>query len=297
MQQIPVNEKTPLNFHLTLRRFIAFGEDAANYFDGTVFRKVLRLQGQLRLLQIKMAENAVKWRIFPEDIAGQNHECERHVRHILGLEFDLPAFYQSVRADPVLVSLIDRFYGLRPTLTANPFEILVTSISAQQINLAFAFKVRSRLIRQFGDKYSHQGRDYFAFPTPAALASVPPQELRQLQFTQRKAEYIVGLAQAIESGALNLQQIQHKTPSEITSHLTAIRGLGRWTVDWCLARGLGLPAACPAGDLAVRKAVQKFYFKGEKKDEQSIRDRAALWGNFANLACHYLLAGLTIQEK
>ena len=296
MQKIILTENVPLDLQLTLRRFIAYGEDAANYFDGKIFRKVLRFNGQLRLLQLTREENAVEWCLFPAENNSQILQAAgKIVRHILGLDFDLPAFYSMVGTDPVFEQLIDRFYGLRPTLTADPFEMLVTSISAQQINLAFAFTVRSRLICEYGSCFTHNGRDYFAFPTPAALTSIDPQALRALQFTRRKTEYIIGLAQAIASGSLDLPSLQQSASDEIERCLTAIRGIGVWTVDWFLARGLGRPDAFPAGDLAVRKAMQNHYFNGEKTEEKSIRSRAAIWGEFANLACHYLLAGFTIQ--
>ncbi|MBT5874951.1 MAG: DNA-3-methyladenine glycosylase 2 family protein, partial [Candidatus Latescibacteria bacterium] len=71
--------------------------------------------------------------------------------------------------------------------------------------------------------------------------------------------------------------------------LTALLGVGRWTADWFLARFLGRGDAIAAGDLAVRKSIERFYFKGEKVSEEQIRAFAARWGDYTNLAVHYLL--------
>jgi 3-methyladenine DNA glycosylase/8-oxoguanine DNA glycosylase len=60
-------------------------------------------------------------------------------------------------------------------------------------------------------------------------------------------------------------------------------GIGEWTADWFLARHLGRPEAWPAGDLALRKAVVRFY------GEVDVRRLGARFGRFANLAAHYLL--------
>ncbi|KAA3619633.1 MAG: DNA-3-methyladenine glycosylase 2 family protein [Calditrichaeota bacterium] len=298
MKLIKISKDRPLNFGLTLRRFQAYGEDAANFFDGQTLCKVIRLGRQYFLLRLCQNQNAVNWHLFPDTSDSELIAlAEKQVNHILGLDFDLRRFYAAVSHDPVFAPLINKFHGFRPTLSSDYFEMLVTSISAQQINLAFAFTVRSRLVRQFGKKLSFEKKTYFAFPTPEILAKTDPAKLRELQFTRRKSEYIVGLAQAIESGEINLQNLAYLSESEIYNQLTALKGIGRWTVDWFLARGLGWPQAFPAGDLAVRKAVQKCYFNSQKIDEEEIREHAKKWGDNANLACHYLLAGLTITDK
>ena len=87
------------------------------------------------------------------------------VRRICGLDLDLPAFYAMVAAgDVVLSGLATRLYGLRPTLSPGPFEMLVGSICAQQINLRFAFTVRARLVRRFGEPIVMGGQALYAFP-------------------------------------------------------------------------------------------------------------------------------------
>jgi DNA-3-methyladenine glycosylase II len=79
--------------------------------------------------------------------------------------------------------------------------------------------------------------------------------------------------------------------------VTAVRGLGRWTAEWFLARGLGRGDVCPAGDLAVRKAFAHFYNRGRALSERAIRRRAATWGLHQNLAIHYLLAGQRLDGQ
>ena len=78
----------------------------------------------------------------------------------------------------------------------------------------------------------------------------------------------------------------------VIERLTRLRGLGRWTADWFLARCLGRGDVCPAGDLAVRKAFDHYYGRGCALSERAIRRRASAWGGYQNLAVHYLLAGM-----
>jgi len=284
-----------LSFPLTLRRFQAYGEDAANYFDGNLFCKVFKWGDKHFLLSLQELDGGIHLNLKPTTKSSQVSQQAEHIaRKILGLDFPLEKFYQFAKSDPVLHELTQKFHGLRPTLKANPFESIVTSITAQQINLQFAFTVRSRLVRRYGEKLVINGQTYYAFPTPEKLARVKVSSLRQLQFTEKKSEYTIGLAKAIRSGQLDLETLPQQSDEEIAEKLIALRGIGRWTVDWFLARCLGRGNAFPAGDLGVRKAVQHFYFNGQEKSEDELRKFAQRWGEFANLATHYLLTGVAL---
>ncbi len=284
-----------LNFALTLRRYQAYGEDAANYFDGKDFRKVFTAGDKYFLLSLRESNGGVILSIQPSTRSQAVWQiAERTARKILGLDFPLQSFYEFAPRDLILADLTQKFRGFRPTLSTTPFESIVTSITAQQINLQFAFTVRSRLVRRYGEKLIVDGRTYFAFPQPEKLARVKVSSLRQLQFTEKKSEYTIGLAKAIRDGRLDLEALSQRSGEEIAEKLMALHGIGRWTVDWFLARCLGRGHAFPAGDLGVRKAVQHFYFNGEPKPEAELREFAKRWGEFANLATHYLLTGLAL---
>jgi len=295
MSKLIVARDARLNFTLTLRRYQAYGEDAANYFDGENFRKVFSNGNQHFLLSLRESNGGVTLHVQPPTRSQTVwQQAGLITRKILGLDFPLEAFYQFAVRDPVLRELAKKFRGLRPTLAANPFESLVTSISAQQINLQFAFAVRSRLVRRYGEKFNSNGQTYYAFPKPEKLARVNVSSLRQLQFTEKKSEYIIGLAKAVSGGQLDLEALSRQSDEEIAEKLIALRGIGRWTVDWFLSRYLGRGQAFPAGDLGVRKAVQHFYFNGKEKSEEELRKFSRRWGEFANLTTHYLLTGLAL---
>ena len=181
-------------------------------------------------------------------------------------------------------------FGLRPTLVPDPFEMLVGAISAQQVNLAFAFATRVRLVRRYGTPVEFEGVTVHAFPAPAVLAAAPVTELRAMQFSQRKAEYIVGLARELATGQLDLGAVAGAPDEAVIARLTAVRGLGRWSAEWFLARALGRPDVCPADDLGVRRAVEALCFRGRERDAAAVRRRARAWRPHRSLATHYLLA-------
>jgi DNA-3-methyladenine glycosylase II len=127
-----------------------------------------------------------------------------------------------------------------------------------------------------------------AFPTPAALARRDPGELRTLGFSARKAEYVVGLARAVEDGSLELSALPGLDDDAVVAVLVALRGIGRWTAEWFLLRTLGRPDALPAGDLGVRKAVASADGLAILP-EPAVRERAERWRPIRGLAALQLL--------
>jgi DNA-3-methyladenine glycosylase II len=199
-------------------------------------------------------------------------------------------------AEPALAPLVEPLYGLRPTLAPTPLEMLVGSITAQQVNLSFAFACRARLVRRWGTPVRAAGVEVYAFPTAAVLAAARLREYRALKYSTRKAEYIRDLARGVARGALDLDALAAAPSAQVIARLTALRGLGRWTADWFLARCCGRGDVCPAGDLAVRKAFEHHYARrGRTLGEDAIRRRAKAWGEYQNLAVHYLLAGMRLN--
>jgi DNA-3-methyladenine glycosylase II len=118
------------------------------------------------------------------------------------------------------------------------------------------------------------------------VAQAREDDLVAVGFSRRKAEYTIGLARS----DLDLDALADLPDEEVVGALVALRGLGRWSADWFLARALARPDAWPAGDLGVRKAVSRFYGDGRMLAEDEVRDVGERFGAHRNLAAHMLLA-------
>jgi DNA-3-methyladenine glycosylase II len=295
--EFSIRPKGPFDLDLTLQRYRLFGDDAAHpYVDG-VYQRVIEIDGRLWVYALRGGGSATEALIQVQILGGRaqaRHQgaVEAEVQRSLSLDIDLEPFYRWAGADPTLAQLIARYYGMRPPRAPTLFEALVTSISAQQVNLTFATTTRSRLIKRFGPSVTVEGRMFYGFPTPQSLAEASLQDLRDMQFSWRKAEYIVNLARLVVTGELKFEEFPQLSNDEIIERITQLKGLGRWTADWLLARGLGRVDVIAAGDLGVRKAVGKFYFNGQAPSIEEVRMFATRWGAFQSLAVHYLLAGL-----
>jgi DNA-3-methyladenine glycosylase II len=290
----------PLDAEATLSRYRIWGEDPVNRLADGVFRRVLRLDGALHPYEVRwhggVDDPSLSVRVPGSRSARVREAVTHEVRRIFGLDADLPGFYRMAKADPVLAAWIGPLHGLRPTLAPGGLEMLVGSIVAQQVNLTFAFALRARLVRRYGEAVVLGGQTVYAFPDARALAGLRVSTLRAMQFSTRKAEYIRDVARAVTAGRLDLTALASASSPEVVERLTALRGLGRWTADWYLARCLGRGDACPAGDLAVRKVFDRHYGRGRTLSEAAIRRRARAWGQYQSLAIHYLLVGMRLAR-
>jgi DNA-3-methyladenine glycosylase II len=250
----------PFDFELTTERFRAFGPDLANlWHDGALYRV---FDGR----EVRIAPAAGGVDVEPFEPAAARY---------LGAPFDLDGFYAFAAHEPVLAPIARRLSGFRPPLAPDPFETLVTSITAQQVSLHAAFAIRNRLIERFGTRHEH----VWAFPSQDVLERANQQDLVALGFSRRKAEYVTGLAQT----DLDYAALAVLPDAEVKARLVAVRGLGEWTADWFLARHLARPEAWPGGDLALRRAVALHYAGGFD---------AMRFSPFQNLTAHYLLLSL-----
>jgi 3-methyladenine DNA glycosylase/8-oxoguanine DNA glycosylase len=254
----------PYDFVLSTGRFRAFGTDLANRLDGDVLHRAVAG----REVRIQARPGGV-------DVEPLDEITRPVVARLLGAPFELEPFYTWAALDPVLAPVVGRLRGLRPPLQPDPFEALVTSITAQQVSLFAATAIRNRLIERFGEPV---GRTW-AFPGREQIAAAGEQELVEVGFTRRKAEYAVALARS----DLDLAALAALDDDEVRSQITALRGLGPWTAEWFLARHLARPRAWPAGDLVLRKASLDLY-------GVEVTELGARLDPFQNLVAHYLLA-------
>ena len=278
----------PYDFEVSTERFRAFGADLANlWHEGGLHRVVagreVRIEAARKQSGSRMnrepSDTALSSAAVGVDVEPLDDETRPVVQKLLGSEFELAPFYAWAEDQPVLAGIVPRLLGFRPPLAPDPFESLVTSITAQQISLFAAFAIRNRLIERFGER----GELAYAFPARERIAAASEEAIVAVGFSRRKAEYVVGLARA----DIDLHALAALDDDEVRVRLTAIRGLGSWTAEWFLARHLARPRAWPAGDLALRKAAEVLY-------GLDVHELGKRLDPFQNLSAQYLLTGMRV---
>jgi DNA-3-methyladenine glycosylase II len=262
----------PYDFELSTARFRDFGSDGATVLhEGGLHRVVAR-----REVRVTAAPGGVS-------IGPWDDEAALQIGRLLGLPFDLEAFRSWAAQEPTLGPIVDALAGFRPTLNPEPFEALVVAITTQQISLRAAAAIRGNLVRAYGVPHDVA----WEFPSRERIKKLRPRHFTVLGFSRAKAEYVLELAHS----DLELDGLAALDDDEVVARLTSVRGLGRWTADWFLARHLARPHAWPAGDLGLRKAVSTFYAAGRPLSIEEVRRMGDRFAPFQNLSAQFLLAG------
>ena len=262
----------PYDFELSTTRFRNYGSDRTTvWLDGGLHRVIAG-----REVRITSEEGGVA-------IEPWSDEAALEVGRLLGLPFDLHVFRTWAAGDATLAMVIDSVPGFRPTLTPQAFEALVIAITAQQISLHAAASIRGNLVERYGVRHEAA----WEFPTRERIRKLRPRHFTPLGFSRAKAEYVLELAHS----GLDLDGLAGLDDDAVIARVTSVRGLGRWTADWFLARHLARPHAWPAGDLGVRKAVSTFYAAGDALSIEEVRRMSERFAPFENLSAQFLLAG------
>jgi DNA-3-methyladenine glycosylase II len=275
----------PLDVASSLELFSRSGDDLIDRWDGARLVRVLVVNGR-GVPFVATTEGTLEapaLRVTPDEPA---------VVACVATTFApaAPNYAELLARDGVLAELDARFPGIRQIRQLDLFTALVRCISAQQVNLRWAVTTRRRLAESFGTRHEIDGLTVYSLD-PERLAGVAPEAIRALQFTTSKSQFIVAVARAIADGLVSLDELAALPDEDVIERLVSIRGIGRWSAEWVLARTLGR-ARVVAGDLGVRKAVGLAYLGTPTPSESEVRQATAHWGASAGTAQALLLHGL-----
>jgi DNA-3-methyladenine glycosylase II len=275
----------PLDFAASLEMFRRSGDDLLDRWDGTWLTRTVLIDGHSIPYTCRPNHDSEHPALYVivEDAAYADPIASTIRRSFAALTDD---FIKLCRADPILGRLAELHRGFRPMLHPELTVALIRCISAQQVNLRWAATVRRRLAEKYGRRHEVGGQTVYSLES-ARLAECAITEIRALQFTMRKAEYVINVARALAKGDLG-DELATMPDDEVIARVTAVRGLGLWSAEWVLARTLGRPRVS-AYDLGVRKAVGKAYFAGRMPTPDEVREATAHWGTAAALAQELLL--------
>jgi DNA-3-methyladenine glycosylase II len=189
-------------------------------------------------------------------------------------------------ADPVLARLIDDRpdFDPRAWLAQLPpmdlYGALLFQITGQQLSVAATRRILARVEALFGGR----------LPAPAELLSVDPGQIREAGLSWRKISTLRDLAQRMADGRLNPDALSRMPDDELMAELTAIPGIGPWTVQGALIIALGREDVVLPGDLALRKAVRAAYQLDHLPTEQEVLAIADSWRPYRSLATSYLFS-------
>ena len=295
---VSIKPVPPFNFELTAGYHTYFqSRYGTDTMEDGVYRRLIDLDDKLVLASVRSIgtleapELALELQgpeLSPDDVESATDR----VSWLLGVDQGLAPFYELGRADQAMAGLVEQFYGLHLPHTASVFEALVLAVLGQQISTNVARIIRTLLIETFGPSAEFDGETYYAFPRPASIWASSPAELHTMKLTQRKSEYVHGLAGSALDPEMGLECLEELTDREIVEKLVALRGVGMWTAQWVLIRAVGRPDALPLGDLALRRVVSQLFMDGEDVNDAKVEEIAQRWSPYRTYATVYLFSAL-----
>ncbi|GAL86642.1 3-methyladenine DNA glycosylase [Sporocytophaga myxococcoides] len=272
-------------------------DDCAHSVKQDAVWKALKLGEDLYLLRIYEKDKFLNIEVLVGSVNVKSKKLiEAFVIEWFDLNNDLESFYSALKKDKQLAYMYKDFYGLRLMGITDLFESLCWCIIGQQINLSFAYKLKRRLVEQYGTKMEYQGSLFYIFPDFKILAGASTDELKEMQFSTAKASYLISIAKAFSEGKLS-KNILRTLPDMESRHklLTSFRGIGTWTANYVLMKTIRDPNCIPHGDAGLLKAFINHNIIEDKKDSKNIKLFFERYKNMESYIVIYLWRSLAIQ--
>lgn len=219
--------------------------------------KPLQADGKQFLIQIRESGDHLRAEVLAGDLTPPAQEqAGRYVTEWFDLDQELDDFYALLREQPRLAFMPEKYYGLRLMGIPDLFEALCWCVIGQQINLTFAYRLKRALVETYGERIVYDDNSYYYFPDAEKLAGLSVEELKELQFSRQKAEYITGIAREFAEGNFSKAALSRLEDTEaMLSRLKQIRGVGDWTANYALMKCLRRKDCITYGDTGLQSAV------------------------------------------
>ncbi len=208
---------------------------------------------------------------------------------LLGLTVDLSPFAAMAASDPLLGPLAARMRGLSPSRFPTAFEALVNGVACQQLSLAVGIQLLNRLAADRGKATRDTPDGSRAFPDPEDLASLEPADLKRHGFSSTKARTIIETARAVVADDLDLEALARVEDRAAIERLTSLRGIGRWTAEYVLLRGLGRLHIFPGDDVGAHNKLRHLFGIDVALEYQAVQRLVARWHPYAGVVYFHLL--------
>jgi DNA-3-methyladenine glycosylase II len=256
-------------------------------WNDETYRRVLAVGERPVLVAVTQRKMLLDVTVTGKDLCPAVKPAARiALERLLGTRVDLSGFYRFASGHPRLGHLAERFRGLKPPRFATVFEGVVNGITCQQLSLTAGIVFLNRLAERCGLSL---GPGMYAFPRPEDLAHLDPTDLRPLGYSGSKARALIELAQAIVEGQLDLEELTQLDNQECFERLVAIRGVGRWTAEYVLLRGLGRTDVFPGDDVGAQNNLERWLHLRKKLDYDRVQRVLSKWKGFGGLIFLHLL--------
>ncbi|AGT30839.1 DNA-3-methyladenine glycosylase [Geobacillus genomosp. 3] len=216
---------------------------------------------------------------FPE----RQEEVMERISHLFQWRTPLRPIHEHFRHTE-LAPLFAEYEGMPLVLDFDLYFCLIKCFIHQQLHLKVGYRLTERFVKTFGTEMD----GVWFYPRPEEVAARSYDDVRALQLSGRKAEYIVDVSRLIAEGKLRLDELEQMEDGEVMERLTAVRGIGPWTVQNFLLFGLGRPNVFPPADIGLQRAVEKQFGLQKRPTAKELAALGERWKPYASYAALYL---------
>jgi len=293
----------PFSLDLTAWAIRRRPENLMDRWDGKSYRRVLAIDADTVRVTVTQSGGKTTPQLHVVAAAAgrgtpQKARIAAAVERLLGTCVDLRPFYRFAAGEPRLHELAAQFRGLKPPRFPTVFEAVVNGIACQQLSLAVGITLLNRLSAACGLSFPDADGVQYAFPRPADLAALSMEDLLPLGFSRNKSRAIIETASEVAEGRLDLESFANLENEEALARLRELRGVGRWTAEYVLLRGLGRTNLFPGDDVGARNNLSRWMRLRKPLDYDRVGGVLRKWKPFAGLIYfHLLLSGLEHSGK
>ncbi len=284
----------PFRLDLTVWALRRRPENAVDRWDGRTYRRVLLIDSQAVEVAVRQSGGSEEPQLEidltgPRLTVQQGNTARALLERMLGVHKDLNTFYRLATSDPRLQPLVEEFRGLKPPQFPSVFEAVANGIACQQLSLLVGILLLSRLAQQIGAVATSAQDAPHAFPNPTNFSGVSEQSLKSLGFSANKSRALLEISSAIRDRRLNPESFVKLDNQGALERLVKLKGVGRWTAEYVLLRGLGRLDIFPGDDVGARKKLAQFLGEENILDYDGVRRSVAGWQPYAGFIYFHLL--------
>ena len=260
----------PFRLDLTVWALRRRPRNLIDRWDGTTYRRLIVVGGRPTELAARQAGSSAAPRLIvtatPSPRASERRRMRSFVGQLLGIRIDLTDWYRTAAGDARLGPLASRFMGMKPPRFPTVFEAVVNAFACQQLSLEVGLELLNRLAALCGARAGTRSDVRFAFPTAQDVARLSPEKYQAIGFSRQKAHALVSLARAVTREGLDLETLAHEDDAVIRRHLLELHGVGRWSTEYVLLRGLGRLGVFPGDDVGAQKGLARWLGRSRRPD-------------------------------
>jgi DNA-3-methyladenine glycosylase II len=253
----------PFRLDLTVWALRRRPRNAIDRWDGVTYRRVIAVAGRPTELAVRQAGTSTRPHLIVATVPLLRTQAdERHVRSaleaLLGPRVDLDGWYQVAARDARLRTLAARFKGMKPPRFPTLFEALVNGFACQQLSLNAGLELLNRLAALCAAIPGRGRPAAHGFPSPAEVAELAPSRYQVIGFSRQKVRALLGLARGLAGGDITLEGLAEQCDAAAYARLRGIHGVGRWTAEYVMLRGLGRLHVFPGDDVGAQRSLARW---------------------------------------